>query len=358
MRDSERLGALDLTRFFAISMMFVCHWVGILERFPGPHADAILWLGRSATPGFVTVFGFTSGYAFWSRYRSDPGALGASLLARAVRTAKYALLVSAPAMGVLAHDGVWSASRWAFATYSVLVFYCLAIPSMYLVFWLVRRRPSLLAPLLGAASWAAGDLLRSVWGPSESIGIEYARLVLVAGPYAYLNLMGVAVTMIPLGIFLRTRAEERRTATLGALALVGAALCAAGLLSGALSDGFSARAVINGEAKYPPKLWYFTHYAGMTLFLLGALGVAQRRFPRFSTWVQPLATLGGAPLKIYAAHAFVLPATHLLAWATKTRTEVTFAIALGLLLVYFARLSRPPDGPTPKCHPVPRLPSV
>lgn len=349
MRGSERLGALDLTRFFAISMMFVCHWVGILERFPGTHADVLLWLGRSATPGFVTVFGFTAGYVFWSRHLADPVALRASFLARALRTAKYALLVSTPVMAVLLYERSWSPSQWAFSTYSVLAFYALAIPSMLPVFALLRRRPAVLAPLLGAALWVAGDVLRAVWPQSPRLWIEYPRLLLVSGTYAYLNLMGLAVMVLPLGIFVHERTGERRAAALRTIALAGAAACAVGLLAGVLSDGFSARAVIDGHAKYPPRPWYFLHYAGLTLCLLGALGATQARFPAMARWVHPLEILGGAPLKIYAAHAFVLPATAFLSWGTGVPTELSFALSFAALVAYFASLvrtgRRPPIPP-------------
>ncbi len=346
---SNRLRSLDITRLFVILMMFVAHWWGILKRFPGPHADVSLYLSRIATPGFVTVFGLTAGYAYWYIYITNPRELRRKLLARGAKTAKYALLVAIPGFVTLVHQGRGVTPQWVYGTYSVLMFYSLAIPSMLLVFPIIRRRPTVLAPLAAAALWIAGDLLRRVWPSSASPWIEYPRLLLVSGAYSYFNLMAIAVTLIPVGTFLRRAGMDRasRRSALSVVAAIGASICVGALLVAALTGEFSARDVITGAAKYPPRLWYFSHFAGMTLCIFGLMGVLEASHGDLPRWLRPLATIGKSPLQVYAAETFVLPAARALAWVSGVRTDITFALAFIVFASYCAWLARPrPTSPT------------
>lgn len=266
---SARIAALDQMRAIAIGGMILAHIApGVFDRvaFDPGFERAVLLIGRFATPAFVVVFGLTAGLVYASRYYgSGQREIGSRLARRGWLLLGCALLIAAPEFVSLVMNDA-PPIEWLYATYSVLTFYWLAVVTLPGWLWLAKSAPMLLLPMCGAALWSASLWLGfGGWSYGENKVMEFVRMNLVSGGFGYLGLMGTTLLCMALGLRLHA---ARRAGSIGreivVIALLGAAAFAAGLFLFARSES-TLDMIASGDAKGPPRLWYFLLFGGIAL---------------------------------------------------------------------------------------------
>jgi hypothetical protein len=304
---------LDQARAVAILAMLVAHFApGVFAEVPrlAPLRAPALAFARVATPAFMVVFGVAVGFVLVPRWvREGPADAARHLRRRAALMFGCAVLVTVPLWARLATAGGADPWAWAFGLYSMLLFYALALA--LLPAWLrwLAPRPGRRAVLAGAGLWAAGTALHRAWPQGPASAEEFARMVLVSGSFAYLQMMGTALLAVPVGLRLRAGWEvgaDRRL--LGRLLAGSLALAAAGGLWGWAAGEYDPGRLLAGDLRTPPRAWYFLHVGGVGLALVPALELASRALRPLRPAAYLLALFGQAGLVIYTGHSFVLPA--------------------------------------------------
>jgi uncharacterized membrane protein len=337
-----RLAAIDQLRAIAVLMMMLAHFgPGALERIPAlaPHMAEILFISKLATVSFILTFGLTLGYVHYERFHSDRARTVTRLRKRFLLVLACAILTFTPNYAALIAGGETDPIKWMFASYSVLNFYVLAFALSVAWLLVLGSNPVRNAAILGIALWFSGWALLQVWPSTGQTTLEYVRVNLVSGPYALLQLGGAATLAIAVGVLLR-RSDTNRFALW--LIPFGLALTLAGLALGTALDELSLQAVVSGEAKAPPRLWYWLLFSGMTVALFSALLLVERNIPISRTLLYPLSLFGQAALPIYALHVLVLPGLYLLDRTFElTGTMrivapfVALAIGIAIIMVYY-----------------------
>jgi len=309
-----RLAALDQLRALAVISMILAHFgPGVIERIPalGAYREVILFWSHFASVTFILVFGITVGFVHYERFWSADREIVLSRLR--VRTAL--VLVCAIAIGIPNFSTQCTAGKFEFIPcllqfYSPLDFYVLGFLSA--PYWLraLGRRPIRNGIFIGGAHWLAATVVLMLWPLHVGFdAAEYIRMILVSGPFAYVQLAGCALAVMPIGIGLR-RALGHGEYSMFVVALIGIGLglTLLGWGLGHFLMEFDIHAINTGELRAPPRLWYWTFFAGPTLLLLVCLIVLERRAPVISRLLYPLSLFGMGALPIYAAHVFVRPA--------------------------------------------------
>lgn len=317
MRDvpsTGRLAAIDELRALAVMSMVLAHFgPGIIERVPalGAYRDAVLVWGHFATVTFILVFGITVGFVHYERFYSDDRKKIVSRLhARTRLVFICAILIGIPGFAKECSSGRFEFIPCLLEFYSPLNFYVLGFLSA--PFWLgaLGQQPLRNALLLAIANWVAGVILLAIWPLGSALDAsEYLRMTFVSGPFAYFQLAGYALAVMPIGIYIRKSLRDGTYARLMLVLIVlGFSLTIGGWALGQSIHEFNIHAINTGELKAPPRLWYWMFFAGPTLLLLAGLVFLELRVAAASTLLYPVALFGMGALPIYTAHIFVLPA--------------------------------------------------
>jgi hypothetical protein len=338
--STERLAAIDELRALAIMSMMIAHFgPGTLQRLPGmaPLMDAILFCGHFATVTFIIVFGITLGFVHYGRfYSGDRSRTVSRLSARTRLVLICAIIIRLPAFIELCLNGPVKFADLLFNFYSVLIFYVLGFLSA--PYWLLAlgRRPLRNGFLLGVGHWVIALIILSLWPQDSELSVtEYIRLLLVSGPYSYLQLAGCVLMVIPVGVYLHKALNDgtSRRFIFGLMPL-GLALTAAGWAWGLWTNEFDVHAIVAGYLKTPPRLWYWMFFAGPTLLLLAGLVALELHVVAVSKLLYPLALYGMGALPIYTVHTFVLPILKLVDTATAIEGIGRIALPFAVFAVY------------------------
>jgi hypothetical protein len=199
-----------------------------------------------------------------------------------------------------------------FASYSVLLFYALALAVLPLWLAWLRPKPVRRAVVGGIALWIVGTIAYEVWPAGRLAGPEFVRMTLVSGGYGYCQMMGTALLAVPLGLYLRRALETGvdRPFLVRLLGL-GLGLSAVGAAWGIAAGEYDLERVISGDLRIPSRGWYFLHFGALSVVTLAGLDLLTRD----ARWFRPigyvLALFGQTALVIYTGHVFILPALDL-----------------------------------------------
>jgi hypothetical protein len=312
-RTTRRLTGLDQARAVAILAMLVAHFApGALAQMPQlePLRVPTLAFARLATPTFMVVFGLTVGFVYLP---PKPGT-ARRLVRRAGVLLVCTVVVAVPAWAHLFASEETNPWAWAFAAYSVLLFYALALATLPAWLGCVTGRGGMTGLTVrcvtaGAGLWALGKVGYELWPQGPPGGPEFVRALLVSGSYAYCQMMGTGILALPIGVWLRRRwsaGDDRRA--LGSLLVVAVSLAAVGGLWGWAAGEYDPPRILSGELRTPPRAWYFLHIGGIGLALVPALELATRSARTLRPLAAMLARFGQVGLVIYTGHTFVLPA--------------------------------------------------
>lgn len=297
----------------------------------------VLWFGRMATPAFVTIFGVTAGLVFLPKFvRGDPGDTPYRLRRRAFWVFVCAAIITVPHWFKLARHGTEYAWPWLFKSYSVLLFYAVALAILPLWLRFLSRQTEMRALLAGVALWVAGtvgyacwpqagvdsptlvavddggQMVKEVWPPAGAAWLEFARLILLSGDYGYLQMMGTALLAMPIGLRLR---EARDSGSDGPflvrLLFTAIVLSAVGGIWGMAMGQYDVKNIIDGKLKIPPHGWYFLHFGAIAVAAVAGLELLMRNLDFLRGPGYLLALFGQTSLVLYTAHAFVLPSLEL-----------------------------------------------
>ena len=335
-----RLAALDELRAVAILSMVLAHFgPGTLQRIPNTEAymDMILFWGHFATVTFILVFGITLGFVHYNRFHSEERKrTQGRLLARTRLVFLCAIIIGFPNFISECTFDQFASIRCLSQFYSPLNFYVLGLLSA--PFWLtaLNTHPFRNGLILGLGHWTLAAILLALWPIGKGFNsIEYFRMILVSGPYPYLQLSGCALAIMPVGIFLRQAVNDGDCARLlSILAVLGLLMAAAGFALGQWVGEFDIHAINTGELKSPPRLWYWLFFAGPTLLILAGLVALELRVPAVSDFLYPLALFGIGALSIYTAHTFVLPALDLVSTKIPIEGYVRIVFAFSMFAIY------------------------
>lgn len=341
-----RLQFVDEARGLAVLSMIISHFApGALMRLPqlAGLQEPILLTGRLATVGFVIIFGITIGIVHFPRYvAGGQQRVARDTRKRALLVAFCAVLASLPFYFELAlfadARAAVTARQMLFSMYSVLNYYMIAVLSIPLLLWLLQGSPRRNAVLVSLGLWAASMLLILIWPMSNASPgfLEYARLHLISGPYAFLQLTAAVVLAVPLGIALRRRIAEGKGYPAGTLLIQGALIASVGWVLGQWSGEMSVAALIEGRVKTPPRVWYWMLIGGIFVVLFSALVAAHQRWPRLATWTRWFALFGQASLPIYTFHQWILPMINWLDAVVVIEGVGRLALALAMFAVLCA----------------------
>ena len=350
MSVQPRFHALDELRALAIFSMCLAHFApGLVGEVAAlrPLGDAIGVIGRLSTVAFVVVFGLVLGFVQF------PKALGGQheevsrwFLGRAKVVGACALLTSLPTYMKLAAAGQTDPMAWLFGSYSVLNFYVFAMLSAPLWLWVLRRDTFRRAAWLSVVHWLAGFWLLQVWAQDTTgTPLEFVRMHLVSGGYAYFPLAAATLLAIPVGLWMReqlTAGHGQRVAL--TLLSAGCIIALAGYVLGLASGEMTVGAIASGAVKGPARLWYWALFGGSTLILLGLIAFAHQGIGGLHRLTWPAGLFGQAALGIYTTHAWVLPILDSLDQVALTEGMLRaglafsiFATFVGLAMLYYVR---------------------
>ncbi|MBI4558705.1 MAG: OpgC domain-containing protein [Candidatus Hydrogenedentes bacterium] len=312
---AERLTCLDEVRAVAICAMMLIHFgEGFFEHVPQLAFihPFLRWSGRFATPAFVTIFGVTAGFVYFEKLMSGQRqAVDRKLLRRVALLILCAAIIRVPHYGELVGDGNFEAMAWLFGTYSILAYYTLGVATVPVWLRIIQRRPVALCLVLGILHWVIGTIIVfHLWPQSPELNlVEFVRLYVVSGSFAYLQLSGTALLGMAIGVALRRSLKARDTERLLAGLFVAAvAMVAVGWAWGTVLGEYNTKDIIDGALKAPPRPWYFLFFAGFTVLLLATLGLAEYYLAFLQRIRYPVCLFGQASLPIFTGHVFVLPA--------------------------------------------------
>lgn len=314
---SNRLLCIDQARAIAIAAMIIAHFApGVVERLTMPKllADFILSLGRIATPGFAAIFGVTVGLVYLPKFLgAGGGAATKGLLRRAFMVTTCAFLVAIPR-----YAWQWPVPRMfnvsnLYSSYSVLLFYAIALLTMPIWLKLIARSPRAVSLTLAIISYMMVGIVRDrAWPPStDKDALEFVRLVFFSGKYAYFLMMGTTFLFIPIGLYLHALTQQRPVPAIPA---------AIGVLAGSVfvcslvAPAFWVEDInefVNYWNSRTLWVWYHIAFGNLALLMIVAFDRLNRNSALWDVASHPLAVVGKQALPIYTAHAFILPSLHL-----------------------------------------------
>lgn len=336
MRKTSRFMALDELRALAVMSMCIAHFApGVVVRVPKLQSlgEPLALIGRFSTVAFVISFGLTLGFIQFPRWIAGKQQRVVDwLLRRAWLLAICAGLISVPAYIVLWLNGKPdSLATWAFASYNVLNYYVLAMISAPLWLRMLQRDTAVRSVLLAALHWMAFALLIGHWHfDADHPWLEFIRLQLISGGYAYLPLAATSLLAIPLGRWLQQCvADGTSLAAARRFVALGVVVASLGFVLGLMGD-MSAAAIANGSVKGPARLWYWMLFGGTTLVCVGCLVTLHVLIPNLARATWPLALFGQAALGVYTTRGWVLPIVgaldHVVVIEGKSRAVLALAI--------------------------------
>jgi hypothetical protein len=314
----NRLLCIDQARAITIAAMIIAHFApGMVERLTMPPllADFVLSLGRIATPGFAAIFGVTVGLVYLPKYLAgNKNRATEGLLRRSVLVAACALLVAALSFTWRWPPGAMLNLDNLYASYSVLLFYAIALLTMPVWLRIVAYSPTIIALILAAVFYSLVNLVRDhLWlTSSNQDAAEFVRLVLFSGKYAYFLMMGTTFLFMPVGLYFHALIIRRPVppvpVRIGAIAgvLAVCSLAAPVFWTGSIEEFIS---YWNSRT-----LWvsYHVAFGCLAIFMIVVFDGLNRSGGTGGVVVRPLARFGRKSLAIYTAHAFILPTLHLL----------------------------------------------
>jgi hypothetical protein len=307
---------LDQARAVAIIAMMVFHFApGVLVQLPRlePLRNPVLWFGRMATPAFVVVVGVTAGIVFLPRFvQGKPGYVPERLRRRAFWVFVCAVAITVPVWIRFVVNGVTDTWQCVFGLYSVLLFYGLALALLPLWLGWLSRHTEVRALVSGVTLWALGTIAFYLWPRGSLSAPEFVRMVLLSGDFAYMQMMGTALLVMPIGLHMR-RAFDRGTGHvfLGQLFLWGLFLSLVGMGWGMAAGEYEIDRIVSGELKVPSRPWYYLHFGALALVAISGLELLTRGVKWLWRPGYALALFGQTALVIFTAHMFVLPALEL-----------------------------------------------
>lgn len=349
---------LDQARAVAILAMMVFHFApGVFAQMPQfePLRTPVLWFGRMATPAFVVVFGVTCGFVFLPRFaRGAPGDLPTRLPRRAFWILVCAIAVTLPVWIHYAANGVSDGWQWVFGLYTVLLFYAVALAVLPLWLRWLSRQTEVRAVATGVALWVLGTVGYYLWPRGPLSASEFARMILLSGDFAYLQMMGTAILAMPIGLRLR-KAYDRGAdhEFLGQLFVWGLFLSLAGMAWGMAIGEYDVQRIVSGDLKIPSRPWYYMHFGALALVAVAGLEFLSRGISWLWRPGYVLALFGQMALVIFTAHMFVLPSLELAGLFVPLRgpARVVAALlpfALFCALVMYIRHRRTKQKPAAK----------
>lgn len=173
--------------------------------------------------------------------------------------------------------------------------------------------------------------------------MNYVRINLVSGPFAYFQLAGCALCAMPIGVHLRAAISEGSIHPLFVrLSLIAITLVIGGVSLGLFVGELDLGALVLGTVKSPPRVWYWALFTGPAILLLLFLVSIELRVPTSHAILYPIALLGQGALAVFTSHTFVLPFLALLDRHTNlegmarivTAFSIFGAICLVVMLYY------------------------
>jgi len=368
-RPARRLLGLDQARAVAILAMLAAHFApGAFVQVPRlePLRAPVLAFARLATPTFVVVFGVTIGFVYLPRYlRGEPGPTARHLGRRARVMLLCAAVIALPGWAGLSREDLADPWAWLFGLYSVLLFYALALS--LLPAWLRwvcraglggpvgRRSVTVKCVLAGVALWVIGTAAHELAPQGPRAGPEFVRMMLVSGSFAYCQLMGTALVVVPVGARLRAAWDAGADrGFLGTLLLTSLGLAAVGGVWGWAAGEYDPARLLSGDLRTPPRAWYFLHIGGVGLALVPTLELLTRAVRGLRPAAYLLALFGQAGLTVYTGHTFVLPGLALADRFVPLHGAARLAAALVpfavfcVLVMYVRHRRENPQSPGPR----------
>ena len=329
--NKKRFYALDEARGFAICAMILAHFgPGLYERIglSGITLEILQFIGRLATPGFILIFGFTLGIAYLPKSISSPHKTRMILLSRSYKVFLCALIISIPSIVTMGYQDYWVGATdhsyfdYFLSTYSVLIFYTFAIFISAFLIHPISQFPVILPITLGAGFVFIGTILGyEIWAAS----LESLRLIFVSGKYGVLVSLGCALLFLPIGHYLKQESFSDHAVKV-VLPLIGISIIFLSLSCGRLV-GWRSLSDLTLSYVAPPQIWYLALVGGILCLLISFF--ASVKLPVVSRF---LSLTGQMPLRIYVAHAFVLPCVTLF---KSDFVGISGALSISIPLVIF-----------------------
>ncbi len=336
-----RLLCIDCARGMAILFMIMVHFLfPVAKYFPELEAYVIglLFIGRCATPGFVAVFGITIGYVYLPRWTNGRKCkIVTKLFLRSVVLMISTLILSFTDIYALIDNGNLSITNLLWSSYSILGFYTLAVLIIpgYLI--ILKKLKSIGIVFCGISLWITAFVLyKYLWLPSEYLSsVGFLRLYFISGGYGFIQLLGAAFLFMPVGIYLaNAKNGNMLESALKILSFISILIIVVSILLAIYKSEFSLIKISYGKLKAPPRFWYFMMYGWSAVFIMAIIGLLEIKYSCLKVFIYYLALTGQAPLRIYVAHAFVIPLSNSLETMLKFPEYVSQFTALLTFMMY------------------------
>ncbi|MDF2231620.1 AMP-binding protein [Albimonas sp. CAU 1670] len=334
--------SINAVRGVMVLTVLVSHWgPGLFARLGlEEQAGSLLALiYRMGTPGFAAVFGLGLGFFMLPGYRENRTAVRRRLRSALWVVMAGLLVLAAAHLGRLAAEGKPIGQlQVSIAFYNVLAFYVLALATAGL--WLEGmsrvRAPIATAIGISAALWVVSRFaFEAATGPHLDSLLDWPRMMLAGGGYAYPRVASSAFLGLALGIWLSRREDMGATArrlTLGGLGGV-----ASSVLVG--WDVWGPEAFQTRGAPFFDSYLQVVFCASVAAGLLGLFMTSVQGWPTLSRPVrggfQALMVIGGLALPIYAFHGSVIPVRDIL-WTLGVPAPLPIALGAFLLIMGYA----------------------
>ncbi|MBX7528028.1 AMP-binding protein [Qipengyuania vesicularis] len=333
--QSISANAINFTRGILVLIVIGAHWGPFLWTKAGRAGEIFAewsWpLFRFGTPGFAMVFGLGLGF-FWSQTaRDDPARLKQRIrISLLVVGLGFALIASIKALQVtLAGEALGPDWPDRFF-YDVLLFYVLAVASLYpLLRLVVKSRQPVVAALVGMAlAFLAFELLNPL-ADIDVHGFAKLAITMLTAGYGYPRMMGFVLAGLAAGLWIKAHSDDPRLGVTTALA--GLALVLGGIVLSFLL-GIEERWFIG-----PPSGAAIVSYVGAMLLLFAAAHGWQRRLGgHLNLAFRVTVLLGMLSLPAYVLHGAAFPMRELLGNAglpTALGVGIPVFLVMGLLAI-------------------------
>lgn len=329
-------------RFFLVLFVVLGHWSGfVFEKLPSnfQYLKALFSpIFSFGTPGFAIIFGISVGFVIYPHFRQSSKTLTNTIKTGMILIGSGILILAL--MNILLIIGLGEDLNWtkAFnALWSVLVFYFLCLPTLYIwlrvISWKNKEITNCL--VLSCCSYLISIFVVHQFSGYQLNGLyEFIKLIFVAKYNYFYMLSGVFLGTV-VGIYIYRNFENKKLAK--SILITGAVVSLSGVC---LSFAMGQQAMWWIWPK-PLFVWMWLFYCGIIMMMISGLRVLTLDYENKSTFFKKAinvgAVIGQLALPIYVMHEVVIPMKNLLD-TLGLNGIVAIILSLGLFfgVIYFS----------------------
>lgn len=329
-------------RFFLVLFVVLGHWSGfVFERLPENFQiirSLLSPIFSFGTPGFAIIFGISTGFVVYPRFKESPRSInntiktGLTLIGSGILMLAFVNICL-----IIGRDEVLDWTKISNAFWSVLVFYFLCLPSLYIWLRVISWKGNEIFNcfILSCLSFLISVYISSKFSGYQMYGLyEFIKLIFTA-KYNYFNMLSGVFLGLAVGIYINRNFESKKLAK--NMLITGAVISIVGIFL----------SFILGQQEQwwiwpkPLFIWMWVFYYGVIMIMISMLRELTLNYEKISIFfkkgINIGAIIGQLALPIYVMHEIVMPMKKLLD-ITGLNVMISLMLSLGLFftVIYYS----------------------